>query len=288
MRTGIGILITGLALGVIFTSTLRAKILYDASMDFSLASNPNGVWSYGYSNVLGGELILYTDNGTSAGGLEFWWLNLYLGAPSVAYNPTSSILDLGTPVYGPGQLGCHPGPNGQNCVIRFTVPMSGTYRMEAWFVGIDEWGTTTDVHVLINGVSLFDGLINGYGPGTLTGTSSDVALNAGDRVDFAVGFRNGSFYNDSTGIEARLSYDPCGEELYPYPLGDFTMDCYVNLPDFAALAEAWQSGQCDADNQWCNGLDLSQNGDVGLDDMTVLAGAWLSCTDPTPPCSFIP
>ena len=65
MKTGIGILIAGLAVGMFFISVGHAKIIYDASEDFSLASNPNDVWSYGYSTTLGGELVLYTDNGTS-------------------------------------------------------------------------------------------------------------------------------------------------------------------------------------------------------------------------------
>ena len=34
-------------------------VVYDAASDFSVASNPNGVWSYGYENPLGSGFQLY-------------------------------------------------------------------------------------------------------------------------------------------------------------------------------------------------------------------------------------
>ena len=287
MKHGIRIIIAGLVVGMMYVPAVPAATIHDVAADFSLAANPNGVWSYGYTTTLGGALILYTDKGTSS-GLEYWFKNLYLGAPGVAYNPTDTTLDVGTPQYGPGQVGFHPGPNGQNAIIRFTVPVSGTYHLESSFVGIDERGTTTDVHVLVNAVSIFDGIVQGFGPGTGPSFVTDLTLAEGDRVDFAVGYRIGGFFYDSTGIAARLVYDPCGDSLHPYPAGDMTRDCWVNLPDFAELAAQWESGSCDAGTGWCNGADLSRNGVVDLEDLAVLAGAWLDCTDPNPPCSFVP
>ncbi len=286
MKSQIVSCVTGLA-AVLFVVPAGHAITYDAASDFSIVSNPNGVWSYGYSSTLGGELILYPDKGINS-GLEYWQKNISLGAPSVAYNPTSITLDFGTPVYAPKQVGSHPGPNNQISVIRFIAPVTGAYHIEASFVGIDEWGTTTDVHVLVNDVSIFNGSVNGYGPASGTSTQFDLELNVNDRVDFAVGFGNGSFYNDSTGVDAQLSLSPCGTALYPFPLGDLTQDCYVNLPDLAEMAVMWQTSWCDAGNLWCGGADLSQSGDVGVEDLAMLAGAWLTCTDPFPPCLFVP
>jgi hypothetical protein len=45
--------------------------VFDVSADFSLASNPNGVWTYGSETTLGGPLTLYTISGTSS-GLQVW------------------------------------------------------------------------------------------------------------------------------------------------------------------------------------------------------------------------
>ena len=45
----------------------------------------------------------------------------------------------------------------------------------------------------------------------------------------------------------------CGDPGHPYPVGDMTLDCHVDLADFAKIAENW-----------------------------------LDCTDPAPPCSYNP
>jgi hypothetical protein len=51
-----------------------------------------------------------------------------------------------------------------------------------------------------------------------------------------------------------LSPEPrCGDLDHPYPAGDVNKDCYVNMADLAQMA-----------------------------------GTWLTCTDPLPPCSYIP
>lgn len=42
---------------------VRASYIYDAAADFSPTSNPNGVWSYGWSATLGGAFQLYTQSG---------------------------------------------------------------------------------------------------------------------------------------------------------------------------------------------------------------------------------
>jgi len=183
-----------------------AEIIYDVALDFLTAANPNGVWSYGYATSLGGSLIPYTEAGNSS-GLDYWQKNLSLGAPSVAHNPSTNTLDFGTPVYGPGQAGFHPGPQGQYSMFRFTAPGSGPYRLESLFFGMDEWGTTTDVHVLHNDLDIFSGTVSGFGPANAPFFNTNLMLQLGDRIDFAVGFGNGSFYNDSTGIQARLIPD---------------------------------------------------------------------------------
>ena len=39
---------------------------YDAVKDFSIQSNPNGVWSYGWESTLGSTLNLYTVTDTTS------------------------------------------------------------------------------------------------------------------------------------------------------------------------------------------------------------------------------
>jgi hypothetical protein len=184
---------------------------YNAAADFSPTSNPNGVWSYGYSTTLGGAFNLYTTsgifpnpNGTPT-GLDSWYKNISLDDPAVIHNGTNApILVDGSALYNPGQLGLHPGPDGEDSIVRFTASATTTYSLTSSFSGLDEVGTTTDVHVLVNGVSIYNNLINGFG--AVDNFTSSLTLNAGDHVDFVVGYgSNGTFYYDSTGLSATFS-----------------------------------------------------------------------------------
>ena len=192
----------------------QAHAGYDAAADFSPTSNPNGVWSYGYSTTLGGTFNLYTSHGNflnpdgTPTGLDSWNQNIGLGNPAVIHNGTNAPLYVaGSALYLPGQLAFHPGPDGENSIIRFTAPTTATYALASSFVGLDDTGTTSDVHVFLNEVPLFNGLINGYG--AMDTFSTSLNLKAGDQVDFIVGYgTNHTYFADTTGISATFSTVP--------------------------------------------------------------------------------
>jgi hypothetical protein len=158
---------------------VRAGIVYDAAADFSPTSNPNGVWSYGTSPpnvtsfVLGGNPGNYN-------GVDYWINDPHIAVPAVTHNGTGSPIYLfGSVLFQPGELGFHPGSDNTHAVIRFTAPTSDSYALSTAFSGLDYGPTTTDVHVLVNGTSIFD---------------------------FSVGFgENGNYYGDTTGVEATLT-----------------------------------------------------------------------------------
>ena len=81
--------------------------------------------------------------------------------------------------------------------------------LEGTFAGIAQ-RTTTDVHVLHNGRSVYDGWINVEGQGNESLFSKSLALARGDTVDFAVGFGNGFYGGDTTALSARIQ-SPAGE-----------------------------------------------------------------------------
>jgi Ca2+-binding RTX toxin-like protein len=110
-------------------------------------------------------------------------------------------------LYQPGELGAHPGNNGEYSLVRWTAPASGSISIAAAFSGLDFVGpTTTDVHVLHNGVSLLDGVVNGYGSGSGPSFSGNVTVAAGDTIDFAVGYGpDSNYYYDTTGIAAIIT-----------------------------------------------------------------------------------
>ena len=66
----------------------------------------------------------------------------------------------------PDSLPCIPGREENIAFLRWTAPASGEIAVSADFAGIAKH-TTTDVHVLHQGKSLFDGFINVEGSGNL-------------------------------------------------------------------------------------------------------------------------
>ena len=181
-------------------------VSHDAAIEFSLSSNPNGLWTYGYSTMLGGAMTTHVDHGVSS-GLDYWRTDLGLGVPWVAHNPSASTLGAGFYLVGPGELTVHPGAGGTMQVVRYTVPAAQAARLVGSFFGQDQLGTTTDVHVLRNGVSLFDAFVTGYGPASAVAFDLPAMLAPGDTLDFVVG-PNGGFAFDSTGLTALIKDAP--------------------------------------------------------------------------------
>lgn len=199
----IRIAVLAFALVAVSTAGSQAGVVASLADDFTVASNPNGAWSYGYSNTLTGPFefspLAVTDlSGTPIDG---WFTNtIFDGNPSVTYNETAAEVALGTVRWEPGQIILHPGPQGQFSTARWIAPVAGIYQISTSFLGQDVVGTTTDVHVLLNGVSLFDGTVNGFGPTTLISFADVQTLAANDVLEVKVGYLNGTFVNDSTGV----------------------------------------------------------------------------------------
>jgi len=63
------------------------------------------------------------------------------------------------------------------------------------------------------------------------------------------------------------------------PQADLSGDCRVNLKDFSIVAKWWLSG-CNEPNPDCQGADLDHSGSVGIDDLLVMAGQWLTVGQP--------
>jgi hypothetical protein len=190
------------------SSNCKALTIYDAAADFSTNSNPNGVWSYGYSTTLGSAMTLYSDNADAIAGMGQWRSNIWAGAPAVWKNFTTNTITYNTDIYGPGQLGFHPGPNGEYSIVRFTAPTANQYQIAGAFYGEDTAGTTTDVHILENNVSIFNGYVNGFGPSSGPTFNVNLALNAGDHLDFTVGVGGNGLLNDATVLSAQLTVVP--------------------------------------------------------------------------------
>jgi hypothetical protein len=191
-----------LALGLLLALPAAAAAqTYDVSTGFSGTSNPSGPWQYGFTNGLGGAFTLFTTS-TTSGPLQYWG-----GTPGVYKNTSASAYSPGTPIYPAGQVGLHPGPNGEYAVIRFVAPIAGSYTLSGNFEGLDTRGTTTDAHIRVANVDVFATLVNGYAvqsPFLLA-----LSLGANDIVDFAVG-ANGDYFFDTTALDATFTVNATG------------------------------------------------------------------------------
>jgi hypothetical protein len=201
------------ALGVLGGASSTA-IAADAVQDFSNSANPNGPWSFGWAAVLGGAFNLYTNHNVNhfVSGLDDWWLGSCGDvSPAVTHNTTGSPVDSGTVTIPPDVLNLHPGCAGQYSIVRWTAPAAGPYQIQGRFQGNDHNPTTTDVHIRLNSsTTLFDNEVSTYGIGTAIPFSLARQLNAGDTIDFTVGYgTDGRFDYDSTGLAATITPIPC-------------------------------------------------------------------------------
>jgi hypothetical protein len=185
---------------------------YDAVRDFSIISNPNGVWSYGWEASLGSALNLYTvTDVTSVPGMSAWLASgtYYVNPPYVAHNDTSSVICIANNgvCIPPKYLHVHPGINNELTVVRWTAPTSGNFKIEGAAVGLDRSGaTTTILWVLFNSGPLFATPVDNYRSEFFFQLPCALAMSAGDTVDFAVDFgEDGSNNGDSTGIQFKVT-----------------------------------------------------------------------------------
>src|SRR5260370_18713467 len=130
------------------TSAAAQATAWAAAGDFSAASNPNGAWSYGWSASRGSTFNLDTV-ATTVSGLNVWNYSSTQAEPDVFYNGTNNTINPSTTNPIPaGTLALHPGPSGQNAIVRWKAPSTLSYPVGATFTHPDTLGTTTDVPLL--------------------------------------------------------------------------------------------------------------------------------------------
>src|SRR5437588_2675412 len=181
---------------------------YDAVQDFSIISNPNGVWSYGWQSSLGSPLNLYTvTDTTSISGMSAWLESgtYFANPPYVAHNATSNVICVSTFCVPPTCLHLHPGPNNEVTVVRWTAPSSGAFRVQGAVAGLDHAPTTTRFYEVVNSNRiLLSAPIDSYRSPVLF--HHVLTVSAGYTVDFAVDFgQDGNYFGDSTGIEFKVT-----------------------------------------------------------------------------------
>ena len=179
-------------------------------------SNPNSLataWSYGRRSAFA-DTSLFLFNASEHGiNFNVAGLNGFSSGDngsSVIVNTTNTTKFTN---FGPGtnngiapsELWLHPASNNDFAVVRWTAPASGTYTITSAYWRDDDphGGNGTDVHIVLNGIAIFDASF-GNGGATALGASLTFTLAANDKIDFLLGSA-GDWTYDSTACNATIS-----------------------------------------------------------------------------------
>jgi hypothetical protein len=78
-------------------------------------------------------------------------------------------------------------------------------------------------------------------------------------------------------VEAFSDVSCCGDWKHPYPIGDITADCRVNLHDFAVLARFWLNDITEQDDP-ARIADLDPDDVINFNDLLIMTNNWLDCS----------
>jgi hypothetical protein len=184
-----------------------ADIVYDAAAAFEQGwisqSNPNGVWSYGYSRGFTSPVTLYTQtlqNGVNGPNAQYWVspaVNIGT-SPSAEFNHGPAY-DDGNVNFLANQFILVAGIGGQYSDLIFTAPTTGMYSLTSSFRG-DQYGIGTVVGILANSSLLFSSSVTAEGQ--TVPFNALLNLTAGEEVEFSVGPGGGL---QNTGLSAVIT-----------------------------------------------------------------------------------
>jgi hypothetical protein len=177
--------------------------------DFSQRDNPNGAWSYGYLDAIGGAFNPYEEftwSGAYPGQFGFWkprggGAHDRLGSVDIHVGSDDSALyDL--QCYDRNQVSLHAGrgraadgSDNVSTTARWTSPLDGRVSVNAVFEGLayGKTGTHAIVGVTVNSESKFSTRIDGFvggcgvdsmGPNPTESYTGILPVSVGDTIDF--------------------------------------------------------------------------------------------------------
>ena len=198
-----------LAVAAVFLATVsnaRATV-YDPAADFEAGwatnSNPNGVWSYGYSSGSTAPVTLFdsaVQNGVNGAQARYWLSSTVNNAtsPAVEFNDGPTYND-GNVDFLSNELVLVAGIGGQYADLVFTAPAYGSYAVAGDFRG-DQYGVGTAVAVTGSGAVLFQSTVTAEGQTAPFNT--EIVLQAGSTVVVSVGPDGG---DQNTGLDATIT-----------------------------------------------------------------------------------
>lgn len=187
----------------------QLPVTYDVAASFEQGwttdSNPNGVWSYGYSSGLSTPITLYSQtvqNGVNGPGAQYW----LSPTSDIGNSPAAEFNNGAAYSGGAGQVNflanefiLVAGIGGQYSDLVFTAPANGVYSIASSFRGAQN-GVGTVVGVVANGNTLFNSTVTAVGQ--IVPFNASVNLSVGNTVVFSVGPGGGV---QNTGVSATIS-----------------------------------------------------------------------------------
>jgi len=187
----------------------RESATYDLGTDFSLARNPNGVWTYGVLTDAD-ELVPFTVATTTPddfGRPVQVWLDP-LTSDAIFHNDLDEtvISNSGDGVHPPNSVWSHPPLTDryQSMVVRFTAPNPGRYRIRASFERVLSLvGNDVDLRIRHNGRDLFSDTSQRLDePSTF---QTRLKLSRGDTIDFLLTDAGDGVYGDVVFLDITVS-----------------------------------------------------------------------------------
>jgi hypothetical protein len=181
---------------------------YNAFSQFSSTNNPNGPWSYIYSN----NDLLTQHSPAFPSGVSNWWNGQNSPDSAAVYkNNTAAPIWLGTAGHSRlvSTTELDLDPESLSVEVQFTATSSSYYRITGHFRGVDDGNggpvPAHPVEILDNGAVIYSSTISAF----FQIASFDLTeqLAAGDKITFWVGAGTGggcSYCNLTTGLQAIL------------------------------------------------------------------------------------
>jgi hypothetical protein len=188
-------------------SAFASPVTYNATSDFSFASNPNGVWSYGYGTPGSSFSLDTATTSTFLAGYTFFTPNGATTFPVVGIGTGQQSGTVNVPA---SDLFLHPDNTGQAAIVLFTAPSASNYSFSGLFERADTTngaGTGVDVSIYDNSSLIYSNYISSSAYLNQVTFSGSAALAAGDTLSFNVS-SVGPYYFDSTGLQATIAPTP--------------------------------------------------------------------------------
>lgn len=202
-------------------SVNAATTVYNLANDFSLASNPNNVWTYGAyvkegdANGSGSldatKFTAFKEKVDLFGDLTYSPLQVWnkvdtysAGDPNIIYNPGGSDVEPGSITgfitfrAGKVTFGPYLGPT----VARWTAPRGGMFQIDAVFATVQGVNSGPNAYVYYNGAKVDGPRFVPEFPNTV-GYNSPMLVAAGKNLDFVVWGDNGN--NKTTEVSVTIT-----------------------------------------------------------------------------------